>query len=69
MNLNQIRKLARTAGVKQVTRFRKADLVREIQRSEGNHDCFASEHHRTCGQNGCLWREDCFKLAESQPTA
>ena len=37
----------------------KADLVRAIQLSEGNQDCFDSNSSGRCGQEWCIWRDDC----------
>jgi len=37
----------------------KTDLIRAIQRAEGNNDCFASAQVLNCEQTNCLWRADC----------
>jgi hypothetical protein len=37
----------------------KTELIRAIQRSEGNYDCFATPYRDECNQLECLWREDC----------
>ena len=65
MKLQEIREMARTVGLSSVGKKKKVDLVREIQRHEGNYDCFATAQARQCDQMGCLWRGDCFKLAVS----
>jgi len=62
MQMQEIRTIAQDLGLK-AGRSRKADLVRTIQRTEGNFDCFASAVHGTCDQTGCLWRDDCFREA------
>lgn len=57
MTLKQIRERARTTGVKNITRFRKDVLIKEIQKTEGNAPCFRDIHN--CGEVKCLWREEC----------
>lgn len=37
----------------------KAELVRAIQTKEGNEQCFDTGKALQCGQQDCLWREDC----------
>ena len=60
MKLDDIRKLARERGLKPA-KLNKRELVKMIQRSEGNFDCYASAAHGECDQVVCLWREGCFK--------
>ena len=63
MLMQEIRDIAKDHGIK-VSRLKKEELIREIQRTEGNFDCFASAKSGECDQMGCLWREDCFTLAK-----
>lgn len=58
MKIQEIKEIAKERGVK-VGTMKKADLVKAIQRAEGNEDCFAAGKAATCGQDQCLWREDC----------
>ncbi|MCK9388452.1 MAG: hypothetical protein M0Q22_08690 [Sulfuritalea sp.] len=37
----------------------RAVLIRHIQISEGNFDCYAALGSDECGQQECSWREDC----------
>jgi hypothetical protein len=60
LNMNEIREMARPLGVRS-TRMRKADLIRAIQRAEGNFDCYGTATVEECDQEECLWREECFK--------
>jgi hypothetical protein len=60
MRLSEIEKKARSLGVKDTWKFSKKDLVREIQRKEGNFPCFATTQSY-CDQKGCSWRMDCLK--------
>lgn len=38
----------------------KANIIRAIQRVEGNYDCFGTDKATQCEQKNCLWREDCL---------
>jgi hypothetical protein len=64
MNVTEIRQIAKQHGVKP-GKLSKIELVREIQRTEGNFDCFATANNSDCDQTACLWREDCFSMAPS----
>ncbi len=44
-------------------RLSKAEIIRSIQRKEGNFDCFGSTPLGICDQPLCLWREDCLEHA------
>jgi hypothetical protein len=58
MKMREIQNRAKTLGLKFVGKSREA-LVRDIQRAEGNRDCFNRGESQTCGQAACAWREDC----------
>ncbi len=58
MRLEEIKAIARERGI-QPGKMKKADLVRAIQQAEGNEPCYASDRAATCGQQDCLWRDDC----------
>jgi hypothetical protein len=58
MRIQEIREIAQTHGLK-TARLSKLALVRLIQSSEGNFDCFATAVTGECDQMGCRWREDC----------
>lgn len=60
MRLSEIEKKARGIGVKETWRFSKKDLIKLIQRTEGNFDCFGSAGS-SCSQMACCWRSDCLK--------
>lgn len=63
MNLRDIQAIVQSRGIK-AGKVRKADLIRTIQRDEGNSDCFESEKRLNCDQIHCLWREDCVILSQ-----
>lgn len=60
---NELRAMVKGRGIKQQPGATKVELVRTLQRSEGNFDCFATATAGQCDQLDCLWREDCFKCA------
>jgi hypothetical protein len=43
-------------------RVKKTDLIRSIQRAEGNFDCYGTDRIETCEEHACLWKKDCFAL-------
>ena len=59
MKLQDVRTIAREHHLKP-DGSTKAELIRKIQRKEGNFDCFSSACHGYCDQNKCLWRNDCL---------
>lgn len=59
MELQEIRRIARAMGVR-TKGMEKAELIRAIQRAEGNFDCYGTAVDEECDQESCLWREDCF---------
>ena len=65
MNMQEIRGIAKEFGLK-TSRITKVDLVRSIQLTEGNFDCFATAIDGQCDQSACAWRDDCFSLAKKQ---
>jgi hypothetical protein len=59
-NMKEIRTMARQLGIRS-TRMEKAELIRAIQRAEGNYDCYGTATEAGCDQDECLWRENFFK--------
>ena len=57
--MKQIRSIARKRGITP-GQMVKEDLIRAIQRAEGNFDCYGTATEELCDQEDCLWREDCF---------
>jgi hypothetical protein len=58
MKLNDVKKIAAELGIK-AGKLRKAELIQQIQQAEGNDPCYATGKSASCGQEQCLWREDC----------
>ena len=59
MNMQDIRKKAKETGINP-NKMNKADLIRAIQRAEGNIDCFPTARVEHCEEFACLWRADCI---------
>jgi len=68
MQMQEIRLIAKQMGVK-TSRLSKADLVKKIQSTEGNFDCFATAINGNCDQSGCRWRDDCFTVGRKHSRA
>lgn len=58
MKLDEVKKIAAQQGIK-TGKLRKADIIKAIQRSEGNPDCYNTGQAGLCGQATCSWRDDC----------
>lgn len=65
MHMQKIRGIAETMGIKP-GKLNKTHLVREIQRQEGNFQCFAQDVEGTCDQFNCLWMGDCQQAAQKE---
>jgi hypothetical protein len=58
MKLDEIKEIAKKHSIK-VGKMKKAELIRAIQQAERNEPCFATGASSKCGQDACMWREDC----------
>lgn len=67
MKMQDIRKIAKENGLNS-GKLSKVSLIKKIQTTEGNFDCFASAVNDYCDQAACIWQEDCFKLAKKTVT-
>lgn len=59
MDMADIRKKAKDAGIKTAVGMKKLELIRAIQAKEGNFPCFGTADDY-CDQLSCLYREDCL---------
>jgi hypothetical protein len=59
MTLKKIKDAAKAKGIK-VGNMKKENIIRSIQRAEGNFDCFWTAKIGECDQTNCFWREDCL---------
>lgn len=64
MRMDEIRAIAKAMGLR-TARMNKTTVIREIQKAEGNFDCFATPVDGQCDQMLCRWRQDCLKSAET----
>ncbi len=62
MNLKQVKEIAKSKGING-GKMKKEELIRSIQKAEGNFDCFGTARAGHCTQEDCLWREDCLATA------
>jgi len=65
MHIQTIRSIAKERGIK-AGRMTKADMIRTIQRTEGNFDCFATAFDGVCDQLQCTWRDDCLSSSKKR---
>ena len=59
MTVKELQKKARTFRIKPAG-LKKAQLIRAIQRAEGNFECFGTAIE-SCDQADCLFRKDCLQ--------
>ncbi|MDR3569014.1 MAG: hypothetical protein P4L43_13380 [Syntrophobacteraceae bacterium] len=58
MKMNDVRSMAKNLDIKTFGKS-KAALIREVQRKQGNFDCFGSAGD-FCDQNDCVFRSACL---------
>ena len=58
MNMSEVRNRAKELGIA-MGRIRKAELIRVVQRTEGNSECFGADWRFDCPRLDCCWRTDC----------
>ena len=58
MKVSELRKMAKVLGVTKMAKA-KAELIKQIQRAEGNPDCFGTAED-FCDQSDCIFIEDCL---------
>ncbi len=63
MKMQEIRAKAKALGLKNTFGLKKEELIRRIQKAEGNFDCFGTAIDY-CDQFECCFREDCFQFAK-----
>ncbi len=57
-----VKRIAGKHGIK-TGKMKKSEIIRSIQRAEGNFDCFGSAVSGECTQGDCLWKKDCLTKA------
>lgn len=59
MKMQEVREIAKKMGIK-TANMKKVDIIRTIQQTEGNNDCYQTGYAEKCDQSNCLWRDDCL---------
>jgi len=59
MKIQDVREIAKTWGIDTKANRKKADIIRDIQVSEGYSPCFSTKD--SCAEY-CLWKKDCISL-------
>jgi hypothetical protein len=62
MKLKEVKAIAKAKGI-QAGNLEKTELIRAIQKAEGNFDCYGSAASGNCTQSGCQWRQDCLSVS------
>lgn len=63
MKIQAIRNIAKSRSIDPGA-LSKTELIKSIQSSEGNFDCYATAYAGECDQSGCSWRDDCFDASK-----
>jgi hypothetical protein len=63
MKMQEIRARAKALGLRNTFRLSKAELIRRVQKAEGNFDCFGTAKDY-CDQFQCCFRDDCFRFVK-----
>jgi len=61
MKINDVRKMAKGMDINTYG-MKKNNIIRAVQQSENNVECFATERVESCNEEECLWREDCLSI-------
>jgi hypothetical protein len=61
MTIKQVKEIAKEKGIKVGKGMKMENIIRTIQRAEGNFECFGTATAGVCNQINCLWMEDCLK--------
>ena len=68
MTLKDVQRMAKLQSI-DPGMLTKTELIRAIQKIEGNFGCFSTAYDGICDQTGCLWREDCFEASKRGSTS
>ena len=63
MKMGNIKKMAKSLGLKISPEMKKLEVIKAIQTKEGNFDCFGTAVNY-CDQEKCLFREDCLTISK-----
>ena len=65
MHINEVRQIAKQMAIN-TYRMNKKDIILTVQRTENNIACFGTERVEYCGEDICLWRDDCISVNNEQ---
>ena len=60
-DMGRIRRMAKSMGIN-TYQMKKKDVIRAIQKKEGNIDCYGTSRVESCQELNCSWRDDCLSL-------
>ena len=63
--MSDIRALIKAKGLTAGRKATKIDLIRTLQKSEDNFDCYATALDGYCDQISCVWMDDCLKASKN----
>jgi hypothetical protein len=63
MKIQEIREKAKALGLKITFGLSKTELIRRVQKAEGNFDCFGTAKDY-CDQFQCCFKDDCFRFVK-----
>lgn len=63
MKMEEIKKMAKSLGFTISPEIKKIEVIKAIQRKEGNFDCFGTAVNY-CNQAKCLFKKDCLVLTK-----
>lgn len=61
ITLKKVKDIAKSKGINP-SKMRKTEIIKNIQRAEGNFDCFGTATAGYCDQQNCLWITECLNL-------
>ena len=59
ITFKKVKEIAKLKGINS-HKMKKAEIIKNIQRTEGNFDCFGTATAGYCDQNVCLWITECL---------
>ena len=59
MKIQDVRKMAKCSQIDSFGKS-KTEIIRALQKTEGNFDCYGRATSGFCDQAGCRWKEDCL---------
>ncbi len=66
MKIQDIRKMAKDYKIDSFGKS-KMEIIRSLQKAEGNFDCYGRASSGFCDQGACVWKEDCLKESLGEP--